>query len=60
VSPVIRYSSRRGSLRRAFLAQRLHGARAYDRIAGFFTSSLLEVVGEEVESVTGPIRMVCN
>ena len=29
-----------------FLADRLQGARRYDRIAGFFSSSLLEVAGE--------------
>ncbi len=61
-SPVTiqRFSSRRQPLDRSFLCQRLHGARAYDRIAGYFCSSLLEVAGEELESVTGPIRMVCN
>ncbi|MGI6377429.1 MAG: phospholipase D-like domain-containing anti-phage protein [Anaerolineae bacterium] len=57
---VNRFSSRRERLGRAFLAERLRGARAYDRIAGYFTSSLLEVVGEELETVSGPIRMVCN
>src|SRR6266849_5344681 len=59
-STVQRFSSRRQPLDRSFLCQRLRGARAYDRIAGYFCSSLLEVAGEELESVTGPIRMVCN
>lgn len=36
------------------------GAKAYDRIAGYFCSSLLEVAGEELESVEGKIRIVCN
>ena len=55
-----RYSSRRHALGKSFLAERLRNARAYDRIAGYFTSSLLEVVGEELESVQGTIRIVCN
>lgn len=60
MSSIARFSSRRQPLGRTFLAERLRDARAYDRIAGYFTSSLLEVVGEELESVRGPIRMVCN
>lgn len=55
-----RYSSRRQRLDHAFLADRLKGAQSYDRIAGYFSSSLLEVVGEELESVTGKIRIICN
>ena len=55
-----RYSSRRTPLGRSFLAERLRGARAYDRIAGYFSSSLLEVAGEELATVSGPIRVVCN
>lgn len=60
MSQVRRFSSRRRSLDRSFLTQRLHGARAYDRIAGYFSSSLLEVAGEALESVAGPVRMVAN
>ena len=55
-----RLSSRRHSLERSFLCDRLQHARAYDRIAGYFCSSLLEVVGEQLESVSGDVRMVCN
>ncbi|NOX54981.1 MAG: DEAD/DEAH box helicase family protein [Planctomycetes bacterium] len=55
-----RFSSRLEPLDKSFLCRRLRGAQAYDRIAGYFCSSLLEVAGEELESVTGPIRMVCN
>ena len=55
-----RFSSRRQRLDRSFLCERLRGARAYDRIAGFFSSSLLEVAGEELESVSGTVRLVCN
>jgi hypothetical protein len=55
-----RFSSRRQRLDQSFLAGRLRGARAYDRIAGYFNSSLLEVAGEALEAVSGPIRVVCN
>ncbi len=46
-----RYSSRRSPLK-DFLATRLQGACRYDRIAGFFSSSLLEVAGEALERMT--------
>jgi hypothetical protein len=47
-----RHSSRRvPSLGKSFLAERLRGARSYDRIAGYFSSSILEVAGEELESM---------
>jgi len=39
-----RYSSRRKTLK-DFLSRQLQGGRHYDRIAGFFSSSLLEVAG---------------
>jgi len=55
-----RFSSRRKKLDRSFLNERLSDALAYDRIAGYFSSSLLEVAGEALESVSGPIRIVCN
>ena len=42
------------------LRDRLRGAVAYDRIAGYFRSSLFEVAGEELEAIDGPIRIVCN
>jgi hypothetical protein len=42
-----RYFSRRSPLR-DFFATQLQGARRYDRIAGFFSSYLLEVAGETV------------
>ena len=43
-----RYSSRRSPLK-DYLATQLQGARRHDRIAGFFSSSLLEVAGEALE-----------
>jgi superfamily II DNA or RNA helicase len=55
-----RFSSRRQRLGESFLAERLRGAQSYDRIAGYFSSSILEVAGEELESVSGTVRMVCN
>ena len=55
-----RFSSRRQPLAQSFLTQRLHGAHAYDRIAGYFSSSMLEVAGEALETMGGPIRVVCN
>lgn len=57
---VQRFSSRRQRLDRSFISNRLKNAQAYDRIAGYFSSSLLEIIGEELESVSGTIRIVCN
>jgi PLD-like domain/Helicase conserved C-terminal domain/SNF2-related domain len=55
-----RYSSRRHADYHSFLADRLKGAHRYDRIAGYFSSSILEVAGEALESMSGPTRVVCN
>ena len=55
-----RHSSRRRPLDTGFLTERLAGASTYDRIAGYFSSSILEVAGEALESVLGTIRVVCN
>src|SRR3990170_6122755 len=59
-----RYSSRRSPLK-DFLATQLQGAHHYDRIAGFFSSSLLEVAGEALEQMASGsgetcARVVCN
>jgi len=43
-----RFSPRRQRLGESFLAERLRGAQSYDRIAGFFSSSILEVADEEL------------
>ena len=59
-SPVRRFSSRRQKLGQSFLVERLRGAMAYDRIAGYFCGSIIETAGEALESVQGPIRIVCN
>lgn len=55
-----RFSSRRSQIHEVFLNERLRHAQSYDRIAGYFSSSILEVAGEALESVVGPIRIVCN
>jgi len=57
-------SSRRSPLK-DFLATHLQGACRYDRIAGFFSSSLMEVAGEALERMRPEggktcVRVVCN
>jgi len=58
--PITRHSSRRNRLDKAVLNQRLASAVSYDRIAGYFRSSLFEVAGEAITKVTGPVRIICN
>ncbi len=55
-----RHSSRRNRLDQVVLNQRLQGAVSYDRIAGYFRSSLFEVAGEAIAKVAGPVRIICN
>ena len=55
-----RFSSRRERLDTLFLNERLAGAVSYDRIAGYFSSSVFEVAGEAIEKIAGPVRMICN
>lgn len=59
-SQIRRFSSRRQRLDRSFLTDRLRGAKAYDRIAGYFSGSILEVAGEALETVSGTVRIICN
>lgn len=54
-----RFSSRRVRLDRAFLAQRLAQATRYRRIAGYFRSSIFELVGEEIAHIPD-VRIICN
>ncbi len=54
-----RFSSRRAPLDQAFLLKRLAGARSYKRIAGYFRSSIFEVLDEAVDGLES-IRIVCN
>ncbi|MDP3106093.1 MAG: phospholipase D-like domain-containing protein, partial [Candidatus Methanoperedens sp.] len=55
-----RFSSRKQKLDESFLNERLVGAKKYDRIAGYFSSSILEVAGENIESIEGTVRVICN
>ncbi len=54
-----RFSSRQGRLQHVFLKETLRGARRYLRIAGYFRSSLFELVNEELDGLE-EIRIVCN
>ncbi len=55
-----RFSSRVKRLDKMFLNEKLKNAQSYDRIAGFFSSSILEIAGEEIESISGSVRLICN
>lgn len=59
MSPIRRFSSRRQRLDHAFLNERLKGARSYRRIAGYFRSSIFELVGEEIATIS-KVQVVCN
>jgi len=50
MSAINRFSSRRQRLDHAFLSAKLQGAKSYKRIAGYFRSSIFELVGEEIAS----------
>ncbi|MFH1097232.1 MAG: hypothetical protein V1749_07010 [Candidatus Desantisbacteria bacterium] len=39
---------------------KLHNAQSYDRIAGYFSSSVLEITGEAIESISGKVHLICN
>jgi superfamily II DNA or RNA helicase len=54
-----RFSSRRQRLDHAFLNQKLKGARSYKRIAGYFRSSIFELVGEEISGIS-KVQVICN
>lgn len=47
------------SLGSSFLNERLRHAVSYDRIAGFFSPSILQVAGEEIEAIEH-VRIVAN
>lgn len=57
--PLNRFSSRRHRLYDAFLGDRLKGAVSYDRIAGYFQSSLLGLAAQEFNAIKR-VRIVCN
>lgn len=54
-----RFRSRRASLYDEFLKTRLTAATHYDRIAGYFQSSLLELASESLVGIPR-IRILCN
>lgn len=54
-----RFSSRREKLDKEFLAKSLEGATRYLRIAGYFRSSIFELVGEEIAKIP-EVKIVCN
>lgn len=54
------FSSRRTPLESSYLNSVLEGALGYDRIAGYFSSSLLEIAGESIAAVKGKVRVICN
>src|ERR1035438_3867143 len=59
MSDINRFSSRRKRLDQAFLSARLKDAKSYKRIAGYFRSSIFELVGEEIASIP-KVQIVCN
>src|SRR5262249_35795625 len=59
MTEINRFSSRRQRLDHAFLSVRLKGAKSYKRIAGYFRSSIFELVAEEVSSIP-KVQIVCN
>ena len=58
---ISRFSSRRKSLS-GILPELLNNAISYDRIAGYFSSSMLEIAGEAIEKMAhgSIVRVVCN
>mgnify|MGYP007017342056 CR=1 FL=1 len=53
-----RYSSRREPLSDSLFNKNLKNARDYDRIAGYFNSSILEIAGEYVDDMDKPVEWV--
>jgi len=51
-----RFSSRLQKLDTSFINDRLKGAVSYDRIAGYFRSSMLEVAGEKLEELIDSVK----
>ena len=54
-----RFSSRRERLDHSFLKDRLKEAKSYKRIAGYFRSSIFELIGEEIAAIP-KVQIVCN
>ena len=54
-----RFSSRQQRLSHVFLKDRLANACTYKRIAGYFRSSIFELVAEEIATID-TVQIVCN
>jgi len=54
-----RFSSRIEQLDKVFLANALEGATKYLRIAGYFRSSIFELVGEQISKIP-EVKILCN
>ncbi|MGD7035154.1 phospholipase D-like domain-containing anti-phage protein [Methylotuvimicrobium buryatense] len=54
-----RFSSRTHALDSEFLAKALTGASKYFRIAGYFRSSIFELIGEEIAEIP-EVKIICN
>lgn len=59
MAEINRFSSRRHKLDQSFLSDRLKNAKSYKRIAGYFRSSIFELVGEEIAAIP-KVQIVCN
>jgi SNF2 family DNA or RNA helicase len=59
MTDINRFSSRRQRLDHAFLSAKLKDAKSYKRIAGYFRSSIFELVGEEIAAIP-KVQIVCN
>lgn len=57
---ITRYSSRRCDIHKDFLCENLKEANKYDRIAGYFSSSILELIYNQLDSIEGKTRIICN
>jgi len=57
---VHRFSSRVNNLGESFFKNALQHATSYDRIAGYFSSSIIEIAGEYIDQMEGKVRIICN
>lgn len=55
-----RFSSRINNLGESFFKKALENASHYDRIAGYFSSSIIEIAGEYLDKMEGNVRIICN
>jgi hypothetical protein len=55
-----RFSSRVNNLGETFFKDALQNATSYDRIVGYFSSSIIEIAGEYIDQMQGKVRIICN